>query len=358
MISVTSVSAQFNSNPTLKIGDPAPPVAVKSWVRGEPITEFEKGKVYVLDFWATWCGGCIASFPHISAVAEKYKGQVHFASIDSYEDAGENKGKDPVGVVTEFLKKPRGQKLTIDVGVDGSANTMFETWIKPLRRQGFPTTFVINQEGKIAWIDVNLDHLDWVLGQVLAGTWDLNKAASVMKQKDALEDMMIKAFTSKETDRSGEYQDILTAAESFEKQFPDRKDASSFYKFMALLELDIDKVPAILEEMAANPLSRYINLSDAAGLTLMKQNLSQRTYSAVAKVQERLLLNEYPEKGYGGKSVKAYKELADTYDKASDPSNAVASIKKAILLAKEQNVAADQQKELETVLQGYLDKQK
>ena len=92
--------------------------------------------------------------------------------------------------------------------------------------------------------------------------------------------------------------------------------------------------------MAKNPLSRYINLSDAAGLTLRKQNLSRETYVAVANVQERLLSNEYPEKGYGGRSVPAYERLADTYVKAGNPAKAATSVAKAISLAQQQNVPA------------------
>ena len=84
---------QYKNTPTLKIGDPAPQIKVEGWARGEAITSFEKGKVYVLDFWATWCGGCIASFPHISFVANKYRGKVRFCSVDSYEVDELKKGK-------------------------------------------------------------------------------------------------------------------------------------------------------------------------------------------------------------------------------------------------------------------------
>ncbi len=78
--------AQYNEHPTLKIRDPAPAIKVQTWFRGQPITQLEKGKVYVLDFWATWCGGCIESFPHISGIAAKYKDRVSFTSIDTKED--------------------------------------------------------------------------------------------------------------------------------------------------------------------------------------------------------------------------------------------------------------------------------
>jgi len=354
-----SLKAQFNSNPTLKIGDLAPPIQVAGWARGEQLTQFEKGKVYVVDFWATWCGGCIASFPHISAIAEKYKDKVHFISVDSYEDVGDRKNEDPMVVVKDFLKTPQGKRLTIDVAVDGKSNMMFNNWIKTIRRQGFPTTFIINQEGKIAWVDVNLDHLDWVLKSVLAKTWDINKAAAVMKQRDALEDQMFAIFRA--TGQNGKvgkeqliaYQKMLNDAKALEKQFPDRKDAAAFYKLLALNELDKTAVPAHLEEMAADPLSRNISMSDGVYLTLRRTDLTKKDYAAVAKVQERLLLNQHSGTGYGGKSIKAYEQLAASYSKAGNHAKAIISIEKAIAMAKQEKTSAAELKKLYTSLSKY-----
>src|SRR5438067_12699343 len=92
-ILAVNIHAQQAPALTLNIGDPAPPLWVREWIKGTPVQRLEKGKVYVIEFWATWCGPCIASMPHLSALATKYKDQVTVIGIDIFEKKTTSLGK-------------------------------------------------------------------------------------------------------------------------------------------------------------------------------------------------------------------------------------------------------------------------
>ncbi len=145
----------------LAVGSPAPPMAVRTWVKGKPIETLEPGKTYVVEFWATWCGPCVSSIPHMTKLAKQYAGKVTFAGVAVWETG------DALPKVMAFVSK-MGARMGYNVAVDTQAGAMASTWMKAAGQDGIPCAFIISKEGRIAWIGHPM-RMEKPLSDVVAG---------------------------------------------------------------------------------------------------------------------------------------------------------------------------------------------
>ena len=166
-------AAVASASGKLTIGDPAPSLSHATWLKGEPVASFEKGKIYVVEFWATWCGPCKANIPNLTELAKKYAGQVSISGIDIWEST-DHHDTTYMNRVSAFVKG-EGDKMAYNVGADDQASDIANTWMKASGEAGIPMSFVVGKDGRIAWMG-HAQGLDNVLAQVTAGKFDVQAA--------------------------------------------------------------------------------------------------------------------------------------------------------------------------------------
>lgn len=183
--------------PTLGIGSEAPSLDISHWVSTgdfEKVTEFEDGNVYVVEFWATWCGPCISSMPHISDLQKKYAdSKVQVISV-SNED---------LETVEGFLKKEvRGNseqtygELTANYCLTTDPDrSVSKDYMRAAKEGGIPTAFLVGKTGQIEWIGHPMK-IDEPLEQVVADKWD--REAAKEARKSAIAEKMAAAKSRKQ----------------------------------------------------------------------------------------------------------------------------------------------------------------
>ncbi len=211
MLAVTSVGCatllqRSLAAELLTIGSPAPALDVEYWLNKDqdkfpPLKKFEAGKVYVVEFWATWCGPCVASMPHLAELQTKLAGKgVRIISI-SDED---------LETVEKFLE--REVRQTVDTKPDAKVETYgeltsaynlttdpdqssYHDYMEAAAQNGIPTAFIVGKDAKIEWIGHPME-MEGPLDAVIDGKWDRTAFAAELKAQQEAEMTMQDIYAS------------------------------------------------------------------------------------------------------------------------------------------------------------------
>lgn len=117
-----------------QIGQPAPEISAKEWINlKDPLRLADlRGKVVVLEFWATWCGPCIDGIPHLNELQRKRAGK-DFQLLTFVQEGHQT--------IDRFL-----QRNHIEYAIGLASTTQADYGIR-----GIPHAFVIDREGKVVW---------------------------------------------------------------------------------------------------------------------------------------------------------------------------------------------------------------
>ncbi len=119
----------------------APPLQIAHWIKGEPVdlAALRGQKVAVVEFWATWCGPCRASIPHLTELQRQYKDSAVFVGV----------AEETVNEVKPFVEK-MGDQMNYTVALDDGGKTA-AGYMDANHVDYIPYAFIVDKTGRIAF---------------------------------------------------------------------------------------------------------------------------------------------------------------------------------------------------------------
>jgi thiol-disulfide isomerase/thioredoxin len=171
----------------IKVGEKAPVINITHWIKNVPDDKILTDKYIVLEFWATWCGPCIAAVPHMNEIQDKFKNDdLIFLSLTD-----ENIEK-----VERTLKRVDFKSTVVS---DISKKTLIEFGNGKNGLEAYPLTVLIDNTGIIQWIGEPNQLSEELMQSFLAGSDSKSSLSKISSKNKIIE------FDDLRTDKSIEY---------------------------------------------------------------------------------------------------------------------------------------------------------
>lgn len=134
-------------------GKPMPSLDLSHWINGEVKPEDMKGKVVIIDFYATWCGPCMAAIPHNNELLKKYKDKGLVIVGVCTNKRGQEKMEETVKA--RNMEYPTARDAMLQSQVDWHVHY-------------YPTYALVDRKGIVRVIGLQPDHVEEVVKKLLA----------------------------------------------------------------------------------------------------------------------------------------------------------------------------------------------
>ncbi len=335
---------------SLKIGSPAPELQTGKWVQGEPVKSFEKGKVYVVEFWATWCGPCRATIPHLNELHKKFadKGVVVI---------GQNCWEQDTEKVAPFIKEMGGKmtyRVALDAveGEDPNTGAMATKWMQAAGQKGIPSAFLIDQKGVVAWIGHPSQLTDKTIDDVLEGKFDIAKSkAAADTDAKTREAMMRHGVRTAKALADKNWPDAEKSASDFEAALPDGKKyiATAMQFRIAVSKRDGSAANDAARKLASSPDTDSAVSNEIAWALLTEKVLEKPDLEVAEK-----LARHGVEKATGNSKAAVTDTLARALFRMSKKEEALKTQEEAIGSTSDEKLKASLIKTLEAYKRGEL----
>ena len=274
--------------PKVMVGDPAPALTVGSWVKGDPVEKFESDRTYVVEFWATWCGPCRKSIPHLTELQRRFADRnVEIIGVSIWE-------RDQ-GLVHPFVEE-WGDKMGYTVAMDkvlgegeDAAGQMAQGWMKAAGKGGIPTAFIV-KNGTVNWIGYPME-MDEPLAKIVEGTWNLEEEAGKYRREFALQAKLAAFRLDAETAlKAGKYEVALASMDEAIKSNPGHERMFGQQKFLALVRMsDLEQASAYGKHLIENVYHEDAGALNFVAWTIVdpEMKIDNRDYELSIKAAKR-----------------------------------------------------------------------
>jgi len=331
---------------SLKVGDLAPKLPPVTWLHGEPVKEWEAGKIYVLDFWATWCRPCIAAMPHMNEVALKQREKgVYVVGLAIWPNERSKPTKLWIDErATDNEKANDNIDYTIGEDIDGK---VAQAYMTAAGRNGIPTVMIINREGKLAWMGHPMVGMDEALAQIIDGSYDLSKEAEKAKRQAEIDAQSQKLMMEFQTAQmASDWPKLLEVTDKMLALDAEQFGQAGIFKYFITLTKveDREKAAVIGKELIEGPFATRAPLLNGLAYTIVNNEDIKDDYRDLdLALASATKANEIEE----GKRAEVLDTLARIYFLRKDTAKAIELQTKALEVVDDDELKASLEKTLE-----------